>query len=198
MISWLVVLLVMSGGAAWANQKEEDLSDSVRTSMRGLVNDRSPAQFFDSRDNAVAWLQEMESRLRKMLPRDSILRQGDMLADFLIALHYESTRAGLDPQLVLAVVHVESFFRKYAISTAGARGYMQVMPFWVGVIGEREHNLFKLRTNLRYGTVILRHYLEIENGNVARALARYNGSLGRNTYPNLVLTKLEDYWLWEQ
>ena len=95
-------------------------------------------------------------------------------------MHYEATRAGLDPQLVLGVIHHESGFKKYAVSIADARGYMQVMPFWTKLIGGAEHNLFHLRTNLRYGCVILRHYLDRENGDLFRALGRYNGSLGRS------------------
>jgi len=114
--------------------------------------------------------------------------------DLLRTVHYEASRAGLDPQLVLAVVHVESNFRKFAISSAGARGYMQVMPFWVGLIGKKRDNLFNLRTNLRYGCVILRHYLDLERGNVSRALGRYNGSLGKPEYPNLVLQTLRVHW----
>ena len=114
--------------------------------------------------------------------------------DFLTTVHYEATRAGLDPQLVLSLIQVESAFKKYAVSRVGAHGYMQVMPFWVKSIGNADHNLFNLRLNLRYGCTILRHYLDIEHGNLFRALGRYNGSLGRATYPNLVLDKQRKYW----
>jgi soluble lytic murein transglycosylase-like protein len=117
--------------------------------------------------------------------------------EFLTTVQYESSRAGLDPQLVLAVINHESAFRKYAISSASARGYMQVMPFWVRLIGTADHNLFHLRTNLRYGCTILRHYLDIEKGDVVRALARYNGSLGRFEYPNVVLGMQETRWKWQ-
>jgi len=113
--------------------------------------------------------------------------------EFLATVHYEATRAALDPELVLAVIHHESAFRKYAISSAEARGYMQVMPFWTRVIGTPEHNLFHLRTNLRYGCVILRHYLDRENGDLFRALGRYNGSLGRAEYPLAVLAAMQRY-----
>jgi soluble lytic murein transglycosylase-like protein len=99
--------------------------------------------------------------------------------EFLRSVHYEATRAGLDPQLVLGLIQVESGFKKYAVSSAGARGYMQVMPFWVRLIGGRKDNLFHLRMNLRYGCTILKHYLDIEKGDLFRALGRYNGSLGR-------------------
>ncbi len=117
-----------------------------------------------------------------------------MRRDFLTSVHYEATRAGLDPQMVLGLIEVESGFRKYAISNAGARGYMQVMPFWVEQLGTQEQDLFHLRTNLRYGCTILRHYLDIENGNLYRALGRYNGTLGRPEYPNRVKTAWQRHW----
>ncbi|MFM9970773.1 MAG: lytic transglycosylase domain-containing protein [Burkholderiales bacterium] len=118
--------------------------------------------------------------------------------DFLRTLHYEATRSGLDPQIVLALIQVESNFRKYAVSSAGARGFMQVMPFWVGLIGRKGDNLFSLRTNLRFGCVILKHYLDMEKGNLTRALARYNGSLGKSGYPDLVYRALRSTWRYEQ
>ena len=137
-----------------------------------------PYLAFDTEAEARAWLAAMSRKLAKRMP-DRAARE-----EFLVTVHYEAKRAGLDPQLVLGLIQVESDFRKYAVSTAGARGYMQVMPFWVKLIGsERDHNLFHLRTNLRYGCVILRHYLDIENGDLFRALGRYNGSLGRAEYP---------------
>lgn len=113
---------------------------------------------------------------------------------FLMTVHYEATRAGLDPELVLSIIQVESNFRKYAVSSAGARGYMQVMPFWVDLIGNPEHNLFHLRVNLRYGCTILRHYLDLEQGDYFRALGRYNGSLGKAGYPNLVFDTWRRHW----
>ena len=130
----------------------------------------------------------MSRRLQKRMP-DPAYR-----TDFLKTVHYEAKRAGLDPQLVLGLIEVESNFRKYAVSNAGARGYMQVMPFWVKEIGTPEHNLFHLRTNLRYGCTILRHYLDMEKGNLYRALGRYNGSLGRPEYPNMVRAAWHKYW----
>ena len=114
--------------------------------------------------------------------------------EFLVTVHYEAKRAGLDPQLVLGLIQVESNFRKYAVSSAGARGYMQVMPFWVKLIGQPGQNLFHLRTNLRYGCVILKHYLDIENGDFFRALGRYNGSLGQADYPNMVVRAWINNW----
>jgi soluble lytic murein transglycosylase-like protein len=109
-------------------------------------------------------------------------------------VHYEATRAGLDPELVLGLIEVESGFKKYAVSSAGARGYMQVMPFWVDDIGLGDQNLFHLRTNLRYGCTILRHYLDMEKGDLYRALGRYNGSLGQAEYPNLVRAAWHNKW----
>ena len=135
------------------------------------------------------WMRDMSKRLSKYMP-DTETR-----TNFLRTVHYESARAGLDPQLVLGLIEVESGFRKYAISRAGARGYMQVMPFWVGDIGTRGQDLFHLRTNLRYGCTILRYYLDIEHGNLYRALGRYNGSLGRPEYPLRVKHAWMRHWL---
>jgi soluble lytic murein transglycosylase-like protein len=123
----------------------------------------------------------MSSKLARRMP-DRAARE-----EFLVSVHYEAKRAGLDPQLVLGLIQVESNFRKYAISVAGARGLMQVMPFWARLIGDGDaRRLFHLQTNLRFGCVILRHYLDRENGNLFMALGRYNGSRGRDEYPSLV------------
>jgi soluble lytic murein transglycosylase-like protein len=136
----------------------------------------------------MRWLQDMSRRLEKRMP-DPVMRE-----DFLRTVHYEATRAGLDPQLVLGLIQVESGFKKYAVSSVGARGFMQVMPFWVRSIGNADHNLFHLRLNLRYGCTILRHYLDIERGDLYRALGRYNGSLGQPQYPNLVVGAWRKHW----
>ena len=173
-------------------QQYEPLSASVRAVMHGSVADRaSPRLTFASQAEGAAWLAEMSKRLMKYIP-DDIARQ-----DFLVTVQYEATRAGLDPQLVLGVIHVESRFRKYAVSKAGARGYMQVMPFWTKLIGDEDQNLFNLRTNLRYGCTILRHYLAIERGDTFRALGRYNGSLGKSRYPDNVMRALTANWNYE-
>ena len=165
------------GGA----QMYQPLSASVRGVLHHAISDQAaPKPVFASQQETDVWLIEMSRRLERRIP-DAAYR-----ADFLKTVHYEAKRAGLDPLLVLGVIEVESRFRKYAISTAGARGYMQVMPFWVNLIGVRENNLFHLSTNLRYGCTILRHYLDIEKGDLYRALGRYNGSLGKPKYPNLV------------
>ena len=114
----------------------------------------------------------------------------------LVNIQYESSRAGLNTQVILGLIEVESAFRQYAISGVGARGLMQVMPFWKNYIGKPSHNLFDIRTNLRYGCTILRHYNNIEKGNIVRALARFNGSLGSNKYPNAVLGAWRNRWQW--
>ena len=184
----LLVLLLPLAAYAGA-QKYEPLSASVQAALSRSVSDRAPprSSFRDSLD-AVDWLGEMSRRLEKRIPdRESRL-------DFLRSVHYEATRAGLDPQLVLGLIQVESGFKKYAVSVAGARGFMQVMPFWVKLVGASDDNLFHLRTNLRYGCTILRHYLDIERGDLYRALGRYNGSLGQPEYPNMVRTAWQNNW----
>ncbi len=167
----------------------EPLAASVRAGLQASIADApAPRHAFSDSMDAVNWLTEMAQRLERRVPH---LRTR---LDLLRTVHYEAPRAGLDPQLVLAVLHVESNFRKFAMSSAGARGYMQVMPFWVGLVGSKGDDLFKLRTNLRYGCVILRHYLDVERGDLFRALGRYNGSLGKPEYPNMVLRAMRASW----
>lgn len=162
-------------------QAEEVLSASVQAVLQQSVADQAtPNRVFASQQEADEWLGNLSPRLAKKIPN-----QKDR-EDFLTTVHYEATRAGLDPKLVLGLIEVESGFRKYAVSNSGARGFMQVMPFWTTTLHSPEHNLFNLRTNLRYGCTILRYYLNLEKGNLFRALGRYNGSLGKSEYPNLV------------
>ena len=190
----LGLLAALSCAAAQAGaQLYEPLSASVQAALSRSVSDQRPvvSSFRDTQE-AIDWLNAMSPRLAKRIP-DEVYR-----IDLLRSIHYEATRAGLDPQLVLGLIQVESGFRKYAVSPAGARGYMQVMPFWIKVIGGKEDNLFDLRTNLRYGCVILRHYLDIERGNLFRALGRYNGSLGKAEYPNMVRAAWHGQWLFER
>jgi len=187
----LVLLLGVSYASA-GGQREEDLSHSVRAVMQKSVSDlAAPKLMFVNQQEGEAWLAEMSQRLKKRMP-NKVYREG-----FLTTVHYEATRAGLDPQLVLSLINVESAFKKYAVSRVGARGYMQIMPFWSKAIGNPDHNLFDMRLNLRYGCTILRHYLDIEHGNLFRALGRYNGSLGRAKYPNLVNSKWRKYWTYK-
>ncbi len=185
----LIVALLLPLTASAGAQKYEPLSESVRAALSRSISDQAPprSSFLDSMD-AIDWLSEMSLRLEKRIPD----REGRL--EFLRAVHYEATRAGLDPQLVLGLIQVESGFKKYAVSSAGARGFMQVMPFWIKVIGRGDDNLFHLRTNLRYGCTILRHYLDIEKGDLYRALGRYNGSLGQPQYPNLVRGAWDRHW----
>ena len=179
---FLSAAVFTAGPALAGNQLEELMSSSVRAALHKAVSDQSaPFLAFASNTEARSWLDAMSDKLARRMP-DRALRE-----DFLVTVHYEAKRAGVDPQLVLGLIQVESAFRKYAISSAGARGLMQVMPFWVRAIGDDNSNLFHLRTNLRFGCVILRHYIDIEKGDLFRALGRYNGSLGRPEYPNMVL-----------
>jgi soluble lytic murein transglycosylase-like protein len=170
-------------------QVEERLAPSVVAGLQRAIADNPVPADHSHKSGARPWLDEMS---RRLAPKLADPRSRD---DFIATVHYEAERAGLDPQLVLGVIQHESNFRKYAISSADARGYMQVMPFWTKLIGTPEHNLFHLRTNLRYGCVILRHYLDTENGDIFRALGRYNGSLGRPEYPNAVLAAMNRNWV---
>ena len=186
-----LALQIGTAGLARAGaQAYEPLAASVQAALQAAISDRPAPElgFLDFKEKA--WLREMSRRLASRMP-DRSWRQG-----FLKTVYYEAKRAGLDPQLVLGVIQVESDFHKYAISPAGARGYMQVMPFWVKLIGTKNTDLFHLRVNLRYGCTILRHYLDIEHGNLYRALGRYNGSLGQPNYPNMVRNAWERHWYW--
>lgn len=188
MLQALVAQTALAGA-----QREEALAASVQAALHAAISDRaSPEPVFPSIEEKLNWLNEMVPRLSRKMP-DAHER-----IDFLKTIYYEAQRAGLDPQLVLGLIQVESGFRKYAVSSAGARGLMQVMPFWVRQIGTRDQNLFHLRTNLRYGCTILRHYLDIEKGDLFRALGRYNGSLGKAEYPNMVKAAWQKNWSYNQ
>jgi soluble lytic murein transglycosylase-like protein len=186
------LLLALPPAAFAGAQRYEPLADSVRQRLSSQVSDKAPATIhFQSAADAQRWLSDMDTRLERRLP------DRKQRLELLRTVHYEALRARLDPQLVLGIIEVESGFRKYAVSSAGARGYMQVMPFWIAMIGQPKHNLFHLRTNLAYGCAILRHYLDLENGDYFRALGRYNGSLGRAEYPNLVLAAWKGRWKYD-
>jgi soluble lytic murein transglycosylase-like protein len=181
--------LLFCASAFAGAQSEESLSASVQAMLQRAVSDQAaPKLAFTSKAEADTWLAEMSQRLAKRIP-DKEYRE-----DLLNTVHYEATRAGLDPHLVLGLIEVESGFRKYAVSNVGARGYMQVMPFWTKTLRAPEHNLFHMRTNLRYGCTILRYYLDIEKGDLYRALGRYNGSLGKADYPNMVKAAWHKHW----
>jgi soluble lytic murein transglycosylase-like protein len=185
----LYASLVLAAALAWPRaahagaQVEEYLAPSVVAGLAAAVADQPVPASYARRPDVQAWIAQMSLRLASRIPGEA--ERTDLLA----TVHYEATRAALDPELVLAVIHHESAFRKYAVSSADARGYMQVMPFWTRLIGTSEQNLFHLRTNLRYGCTILRHYLGMENGDIYR----YNGSLGRAEYPNAVFAALTRY-----
>ena len=148
----------------------------------------SEADSFPDRFEAEVWLTDMSLRLERQVtdPAERI--------DILTRVHYEASRVDLPPELVLAVIEVESNFDRYAISVAGAIGLMQIMPFWLDEIGRPNDNLLHIDTNLRYGCTILRYYLDKEKGDLRRALGRYNGSLGQRKYPNKVVEKLTRKW----
>jgi soluble lytic murein transglycosylase-like protein len=185
------LLIAIPRMASAGAQLEEDLSANVQASLHRAVSDFPAAKLnFSTAAEGDAWMKEMAQRLAVKMPDWPTRR------DFLTTVQYEATRAGLDTQLVLALIQHESNFRKFAVSPADARGFMQVMPFWVKQIGSPDQNLFHLRTNLRYGCTILRHYLDMENGDLYRALGRYNGSLGRPEYPNAVVANWKQNWSW--
>jgi soluble lytic murein transglycosylase-like protein len=191
------LLMSALGSAAWplahaGGQVEEPLADSVRGALAAsIANSAPPRPTFantEARLVYLRWLGELSNRLKKR-KAEHITR-----VEFLETAWYESKRAGLEPSLVLGLVQVESAFRKYAVSPVGARGYMQVMPFWARLIGDGDASrLFHMQTNLRFGCVILRHYLDRERGDLYMALGRYNGSRGRPEYPNAVFAARKNW-----
>ena len=209
--------LTCAGVAHAGNQREEPLIDSVRTALSAAVHPSGPPTLVHTDVKAAnlfqQWLVQTEARLEKQLQRRQAnpassnlsiaaatsngapdllaheLANAHLRREFLQTVWYESQRAGLEPSLVLGLIQVESGFRKFAISSAGARGYTQVMPFWTRVLAEGDAGvLFQAQTNLRFGCVILRHYLNVESGDLFLALGRYNGSRGQAQYPNAVLS----------
>jgi len=185
-------LLFIHGQSEAGRQAEEPLVDSVRSALSSAVANHAPPvpEFPDTESRLVylRWLGRMSDRLRNKKPDWNVRRE------FLQTLWYESRRAGLDPALVLGLVQVESNFRKFAVSSVGARGYMQVMPFWTRLLGDGDAGkLFHMQTNLRFGCVILRHYLDRERGDLFLALGRYNGSRGRAPYPNAVFGAIRQW-----
>lgn len=188
-------VLPVGAPAAWAGgQLEEPLADSVRLALRAAVEYAGPPEpEFMSTDARLAylrWLGEMSPRLQRRKP------ELQTRVEFLQTVWYETRRAGLDTSLVLGLIQVESAFRKFAISRVGARGYMQIMPFWARLIGDGDAGkLFHMQTNIRFGCVILRHYLDRENGDLFLALGRYNGSRGKPQYPNAVFAAQKQWRL---
>lgn len=179
----LVLILAFLASSVFAgSQQYEVLKQETRQLMSQAVADQPPKySSFVTKEAEQVWVKKYESYIKRFSPEAG---ERELL---LKTIHYEATRAGLEPELILGLIKVESGFNKYAVSSAKARGFMQVMPFWVDLIGDKNQNLFHMRTNLRYGCIILRHYLDIERGNMFRALGRYNGSLGKAEYPNAVM-----------
>ena len=161
------------------------LTDAERHLIKASI---SSSHYFDDHFEAQVWLTDMSLRLK------SRIRDKHERIQLLNIVHAEANRAGLEPELVLAIIEVESSFNRWAISKVGARGLMQVMPFWVKELGNPSDNLFHLSTNIRLGCAVLRHYLDIEKGNLVKALARYNGSKGSDRYPSKVLAALQNNW----
>jgi soluble lytic murein transglycosylase-like protein len=188
-------LALLGAPARAGGQIEEPLADSVRTALSSAIaNSAPPIPDFtdvDQRLKYLRWLGAMSHRLQRRKT------EWNERKEFLQSVWYESKRAGLDPSLVMGLIQVESGFRKFAVSPVGARGYMQVMPFWTRLIGNGDpSSLFHMQTNLRFGCVILRHYLDRENGDLYMALGRYNGSRGRPQYPNAVFAASRT-WEWK-
>ncbi|SEO60140.1 lytic transglycosylase domain-containing protein [Aquisalimonas asiatica] len=181
----LALALIVQPAAAREDADRQPVEPELRERLKQAVDE---SESFENRYVAQVWLMDMSQRLASQVP------DADQRLELLRMIHFEATRAELDPELVLAVIEVESNFNRYAISSVGARGMMQIMPFWLDEIGQDDDNLFDIQTNLRFGTTILRHYLDKENGNLTRALARYNGSLGQTWYPERVYRAMERRW----
>ena len=181
----ILSVLALALGTPGLLRAEQVPDPELRERLRTAAN---AADSFDDRFDAEVWLTDMSARLSRQVedPQERLR--------ILTRVHYEATRAELPPELVLAVIEVESNFDRYAISVAGALGLMQVMPFWRDEIGRPDDNLIHVETNLRYGCTILRYYLDKEQGDLRRALGRYNGSLGKRKYPNKVIDKLTTKW----
>lgn len=176
-----LVLLALFLPNAMASQLYDDISLSNRLELRQKLNSQATISSFRDSLHAVNWITRQSQLLQRRIPNDSQRRE------LLRMVHYEAIRYQLDPDLVLSLIEVESGFNRFALSQVGASGLMQVMPFWKELIGSRGDSLFEVHTNLRYGCIILRHYLDIENNDLRRGLARYNGSLGSDVYPSMVL-----------
>ena len=181
----LFCLLLLLASLSLQAEQQTVVDEALKQRLIAALADNAG---FSDRFDAEVWLVDMAERLKRRLP------EGDQRMSLLKHLHHEATRAKLPPELVLSVIQVESNFDRFAISEAGARGLMQVMPFWLKELGRPDANLFDPQTNLRFGCTILRYYLDMEKGNTTRALARYNGSKGSLRYPNLVFAALRDTW----
>ena len=182
----MLLSLTVCSSLSWAAVDDPELRQTLLEAV-------SNAASFNDRFDAEVWLMDMSSRLEQS-PFKRYMPEQQQRLEFLRLVHQEATRANLPPELVLALIQVESAFQRFAISRVGARGYMQIMPFWKREIGRTDDNLMHPPTNLRYGCTILRHYLNKEKGNWTRALARYNGSLGKTVYPEKVMNAWQKNW----
>jgi soluble lytic murein transglycosylase-like protein len=181
--------MMLFSGMSLANQQQSIIDQPLKQRLvEALATQDNGVDRFD----AEVWLVDMTQRIKKRLKKRT--NNEEKLLNLLQKVHHEANRAQLSPELVLAVIQVESNFDRYAISEAGARGLMQIMPFWLKELGRPDDNLFELNTNLRFGCTILRYYLDMEKGNITRALARYNGSRGSFRYPNKVFKALRQTW----
>lgn len=185
-----ILLIALLPKHAQANQMYEPMADHVKLALASALRDAGAVNpIFDSAEHRIDWLAEMSARLQRKVP------DFNERFNLIKLVRYEAQRAGLDPQLVFSVIEVESGFQPEARSPVGAIGLMQIMPFWTKVLSNGQANqLYDARINIRYGCLILRHYMEIENGNLFRALGRYNGSLGKNTYPDKIMEKYYGRW----
>ena len=181
LLAGLAGILPGRGLAATQERPDEELREI-------LIDAINSSDSFEDRFDAEVWLTDMSQRLRSRVrnPQERLV--------ILKTVHYEARRAALEPELILALINVESNFDRFAISSAGAQGLMQIMPFWLDEIGQPEDNLMDIRTNIRFGCTILSHYLKREKGNMYRALARYNGSVGKRWYPNRIFKSLSARW----
>ncbi|QCF25765.1 lytic transglycosylase domain-containing protein [Hydrocarboniclastica marina] len=173
--------LLLSVTPVVAQTPDSELRAVLKQTIEGATS-------FEDRFDAEVWLVDMSGRTRSWIKDD------DERLEILRLIHQEAQRIDLEPELLLALIHVESLYDRFAVSSAGAQGLMQVMPFWKNEIGRPDDNLTQIKTNLRYGSTILRHYLDIEKGNLTRALARYNGSLGKTWYPERVMNAWDKYY----
>ncbi len=185
----LIILFLIGIRFCYAINESVLLSPDIQTLLSSnIIDSIKPHLVFNHEENAEAWLNDMSHRLKRWI------KDKEERTDILTIIQYESARTGLDPQIILSIITIESNFNKYAKSSKGAVGLMQIMPFWKKLIGNPKQDLFDLQTNIRYGCVIFRYYLEMNNWNIERSLSQYNGSNGLPWYPNLIMNVYNTYW----
>jgi len=182
---FIILALWFVSLSSLAQLKQSDIDSALILELNNSIKDMSE---YSDRFDAEVWLKDMSHRLKRFI--DNPIQRIKILK----LVHREAKRAKLDPEIVLALMEVESHFDQYAISVSGARGMMQIMPFWLEELNMQNKNLFHLRTNIRMGCTILKHYLVREKGNINNALARYNGSYGKRKYPDKVFKALQKHW----